>query len=129
MIGCFDNLAPHEKRKRKSNFVSSNASAIRSFKTSVRSGSLTLDPDAGRSDRFYFAREGIMKVTSTEDDVLGRSLKPNGGYGWIVCCGTFIVNFVVFGIHNSFGVVYVSLLDDLKLGEMETGELYMLSID
>lgn len=70
-----------------------------------------------------------MKVTSTEDDVLGRSLKPNGGYGWIVCCGTFIVNFVVFGIHNSFGVVYVSLLDDLKLGEMETGELYMLSID
>ena len=70
-----------------------------------------------------------MKVRSGEDDVLGGNLKPNGGYGWIVCCGTFIVNFVVFGIHNSFGVVYVSLLDDLKLGEMETGELYMLSID
>ena len=45
----------------------------------------------------------------------------DGGWGWVVCCGTFIVNFVVFGIHNSFGVVYAKLLDDLKLGEVETG--------
>lgn len=51
-----------------------------------------------------------------------QNVKPNGGYGWIVCCGTFIVNFVVFGIHNSFGVVYVNLLDDLQLGEMQTGK-------
>ena len=34
-----------------------------------------------------------------------------------------MVNFVVFGIHNSFGVVYVNLLDDLKLGEIQTGEV------
>ena len=67
-----------------------------------------------------------MRVRSSEVDDLARSLKPDGGYGWIVCCGTFIVNFVVFGIHNSFGIVYVSLLDDLKLGEMQTGELYAL---
>ena len=53
---------------------------------------------------------------------LARNSKPDGGFGWIVCCGTFMVNFVVFGIHNSFGVVYVNLLDELKLGEMQTGE-------
>ena len=62
-----------------------------------------------------------MKETSEAEIVL-RTAKPDGGYGWIVCCGTFIVNFVVFGIHNSFGVVYVNLLDDLKLGEMQTGK-------
>ncbi|XP_068754811.1 monocarboxylate transporter 10-like isoform X1 [Montipora capricornis] len=53
-------------------------------------------------------------------DLGKRKFKADGGYGWIVCCGTFIVNFVVFGIHNSFGVLYVSLLDDLNLGEMQT---------
>lgn len=60
-----------------------------------------------------------MKEKS-EAEVVSRTAKPDGGYGWIVCCGTFIVNFVVFGIHNSFGVVYVNLLDDLDLGEMQT---------
>lgn len=62
-----------------------------------------------------------MKEKS-EAEVVSRTAKPDGGYGWIVCCGTFIVNFVVFGIHNSFGVVYVNLLDDLDLGEMQTGK-------
>ncbi|EDO46709.1 predicted protein, partial [Nematostella vectensis] len=47
-------------------------------------------------------------------------LPVEGGWGWIVCAGTFIVNFIVFGIHNSFGVVYVNLLDELKLGKAET---------
>jgi len=58
----------------------------------------------------------------SEAEVVLHNAKPDGGYGWIVCCGTFIVNFVVFGIHNSFGVVYVNLLDDLQLGEMQTGK-------
>ena len=61
--------------------------------------------------------------TKVEIQDLPRNSKPDGGYGWIVCCGTFIVNFVVFGIHSSFGVVYANLLDDLKLGEMQTGKL------
>lgn len=70
-----------------------------------------------------------MSQTSTEKSSRSGThnvridLKPDGGYGWIVCCGTFMVNFVVFGIHNSFGVVYVNLLDDLKLGEIQTGEV------
>lgn len=65
-----------------------------------------------------------MKDESKAEDhsQIAENVKPEGGYGWIVCCGTFIVNFVVFGIHNSFGVVYVNLLDDLQLGEMQTGK-------
>ena len=64
----------------------------------------------------------------SEAEVVFRNAKPNGGYGWIVCFGTFIVNFVVFGIHNSFGVVYVNLLDDLELGEMQTGKRLIIMV-
>ena len=72
-------------------------------------------------ESIYCDRE--MKSEKQADGGLrGKSTSRDGGYGWVVCCGTFIVNFVVFGIHNSFGVVYVNLLDDLQLGEMQTGE-------
>lgn len=63
-----------------------------------------------------------MKGESRVEVELERNSNRDGGYGWIVCSGTFIVNFVVFGIHNSFGVVYVKLLDDLELGEMQAGK-------
>ena len=64
-----------------------------------------------------------MKSENRADDGLtGKSTGRDGGYGWIVCFGAFIVNFVLFGIHNSFGVVYVNLLDELKLGAMQTGK-------
>lgn len=51
-----------------------------------------------------------------------QSEKPDGGWGWVVCCGTFSVNFIVFGIHNSFGVVYEYLVDKQHMGEAETGK-------
>lgn len=50
-----------------------------------------------------------------------KTSKPDGGWGWMVCAATFLVNFIVFGIHNSFGVIYANLLDELQLGEAETG--------
>lgn len=50
---------------------------------------------------------------------------PDGGWGWFVCAGTFIVNFIVFGIHNSFGVVYANLLDELNMGKAETGKFFL----
>lgn len=72
--------------------------------------------------RFQICSLGVRMKDESPVEVDTRDVKPDGGYGWVVCCGTFIVNFVVFGIHNSFGVVYVNLLDDLKLGEMQTGK-------
>lgn len=61
------------------------------------------------------------QATETEQD---ECVKPEGGWGWVVCCGTFTVNFIVFGIHNSFGVVYEYLVDEHNLGEAETGKNY-----
>ena len=62
-----------------------------------------------------------MPVENRQVEMVSSFDKPDGGYGWVVCVGTFIVNFVVFGIHNSFGVVYANLLDNIKLGEVQTG--------
>ena len=69
-----------------------------------------------------FCDREMESENRVDDGLRGKSTSRDGGYGWIVCCGTFIVNFVVFGIHNSFGVVYVNLLDELKLGAMQTGK-------
>lgn len=64
-------------------------------------------------------REASSAPTATEQ---GECDKPEGGWGWVVCCGTFAVNFIVFGIHNSFGVVYEYLVDEHNFGEAETGK-------
>lgn len=61
-------------------------------------------------------------ASSEHSPNLDECEKPEGGWGWIVCCGTFLVNFIVFGIHNSFGVVYEYLVNEHGLGEAETGK-------
>lgn len=77
--------------------------------------------------------ETLQAETDSCREIDGSSVtvqvsKPDGGWGWMVCAGTFLVNFIVFGIHNSFGVIYANLLDELKLGEAETGmSLYLHS--
>lgn len=65
----------------------------------------------------------------TEESQQDNCVKPEGGWGWVVCCGTFSINFIVFGIHNSFGVVYEYLVDEKNMGEAETGRLNRLKVD
>lgn len=48
--------------------------------------------------------------------------KPDGAWGWCVCFGAFICNFVVFGTHNSFGVIYNTLIEELDISSAETGK-------
>lgn len=36
---------------------------------------------------------------------------PEGGWGWVVCFGSFWIHGVVFGLINSFGVLYVEILN------------------
>ena len=59
----------------------------------------------------------------TAESQQDNSGKPEGGWGWVVCCATFSVNFIVFGIHSSFGVVYEYLVDEHNMGEAETGQI------
>ncbi len=36
----------------------------------------------------------------------------DGGYGWVVVFGSFIVHMLVLGIQYSFGVIFVELLEE-----------------
>ncbi|KAK3726908.1 hypothetical protein QZH41_016704, partial [Actinostola sp. cb2023] len=44
---------------------------------------------------------------------------PDGGWGWIVCLATFVTQFIVLGTMNNFGVMYVELLKEFKVGKAE----------
>ena len=46
---------------------------------------------------------------------------PDGGYGWIVCIAAALVQFIILGIHNNFGILYTYLMEDLKVNPADTG--------
>lgn len=39
---------------------------------------------------------------------------PDGGWGWVVCLGAFLVQFIALGMQNSAGIVYTELVKELK---------------
>lgn len=48
---------------------------------------------------------------------------PDGGWGWVVCFGAFMVHFLTVGQQNSAGVVYSALLNEYSTQRGETGEI------
>lgn len=59
------------------------------------------------------------KNQEVEDEMVA----PDGGWGWMVCLGAFITNFVVFGTHNTYGVIYGTLIKELGISSAETGKI------
>ena len=64
-------------------------------------------------------------MTSTEPNSPCHEVKielvPDGGWGWAVCAAAFFVQFIVFGVHNCFGILYTKLLEEFKKSKSETG--------
>ena len=48
---------------------------------------------------------------------------PDGGWGWVVCLGAWIVNFLTVGQQNAAGVVYSALLNEYSTKRGETGRV------
>ena len=46
---------------------------------------------------------------------------PDGGWGWVVCLGAFLVQFIALGMQNSAGIVYTELVKELKSQRGATG--------
>ncbi|KAI0224004.1 Monocarboxylate transporter 10 [Lamellibrachia satsuma] len=44
------------------------------------------------------------------------SATPEGGYGWVVVAASFYASFVVFGIINTFGVMFTSVKEEYGMG-------------
>ncbi|XP_053694385.1 uncharacterized protein LOC128742165 [Sabethes cyaneus] len=70
-------------------------------------------------------------ASSNENSSLGgyaEARPPDGGWGWVVCFASFMVNLIADGVTFSFGVLYVELLDYFGEGKGKTawvGSLFM----
>ena len=53
-------------------------------------------------------------VMDDDDDVIEAPRPPDGGWGWMVVLGSFIVHIIADGMAYSFGVVVVALLDHFE---------------
>ena len=60
---------------------------------------------------FEEAQPAVPEVTSSSKE----DSPTDGGWGWVVCAGVFVVNFLTVGQHNSAGVVYVAMMDEYRL--------------
>ena len=56
----------------------------------------------------------------------GVRYRVDSGWAWIVCFASFFVQCLVFGTIQSFGTLFISLLNDFKSGESATGKLWDL---
>ena len=63
-----------------------------------------------------------QKVTETNDN----DPPPDGGWGWVVCLGAFMVNFLTVGQQNCAGVVYDALMEKYSTSRGETGKRYTI---
>ncbi|XP_052803030.1 monocarboxylate transporter 14-like [Mya arenaria] len=59
--------------------------------------------------------EGSDSLDSSE-----FSRAPDGGWGWMVCLGSFLINFMLDGTMFSFGVLLLELLDYFGQGKAKT---------
>lgn len=50
------------------------------------------------------------------------SPEKDRGWAWVVCGGSFFVMFMVYGIHTSFGVLLVVLLNHFNASKASTGK-------
>ncbi|XP_053406500.1 monocarboxylate transporter 12-like [Mercenaria mercenaria] len=51
------------------------------------------------------------KSTCHENNENSETKAPDGGWGWVVVAGATVLNFLIGGAVNTFGVLYVALLD------------------
>lgn len=53
-------------------------------------------------------KNGAVKNKSEHDEFQ----PPDGGWGWVVAFSSMLVNGTVFGIINTFGILYVALVEE-----------------
>ncbi|XP_068714138.1 monocarboxylate transporter 10-like isoform X1 [Montipora capricornis] len=96
-----------------------NLRATRSL-SSMNVENLTSIPVGGSNILINYAHRQRPKLYSPQKD---------RGWAWAVCAGSFIVMFLVFGIHTSFGVLLVVLLDHFNARKASTAWIGSISIN
>ena len=109
-VGIFVVRIPHiyiAKLKRNSRLITMKQGDTKDSSKAVMSGACA----------FEETQPAIPEVTSSSKE----DSPTDGGWGWVVCAGVFVVNFLTVGQHNSAGVVYVAMMDEYSTPRGETG--------
>ena len=61
-------------------------------------------------------------ITESPYALQGIKLIPEGGWGWAICAAAFLSQFIVLGIHNSFGILFAFLLEEFGKSKAATGK-------
>lgn len=104
---------PHFIRNRPS--MSDVESGIKSDVTEMRQ---TDSIDSGQAN----PPENSLAETNTQQQFhIEVKTHPDGGWGWVVCLGAFLVQFIALGMQNTAGIVYTQLVKELKSQRGATG--------
>ena len=80
----------------------------------IKSSTPLMEPD-GVSDR-----DSDRASTRTDHDHQDDPQPPDGGFwAWLVLVGCFLVNGIIFGIINTFGILFVQLKKDMEAAGVE----------
>lgn len=55
--------------------------------------------------------QNSSETNSTHSQQTTDTAAPDGGWGWLVCLGSFVINFILDGTMFSFGVMLLTLLE------------------
>lgn len=66
--------------------------------------------------------DSSMAAISNQQFHIVAKTHPDGGWGWVVCLGAFLAQFIVLGMQNTAGIVYTELVKELKSPRGATGE-------
>lgn len=55
--------------------------------------------------------QNSSETHSTHSKQTTDTAAPDGGWGWLVCLGSFVINFILDGTMFSFGVMLLTLLE------------------
>ena len=64
-----------------------------------------------------------LQFTRQTGRAIASKIIPEGGWGWMICAAAFVTQLIVMGIHNSFGILYTTLLQEYQKSKAETGKL------
>ena len=73
-------------------------------------------------------KEGRDSPNSAKSIQLKQVVPLDGGYGWVIVFASFMAHFILFGIWNMSGIIFIQLLEDLNTGKAETALISSISI-
>lgn len=65
----------------------------------------------------------LEETVATEKET---KLVKDSGWAWVVCLAAAVVQIVVFGIHNNFGILYIVFVREYHWSKALTGEFGVL---